>query len=58
MNDVAIFFYGLVVTAIVATACWLIVWGIIQERRDREQLDAGPDANLPEAAGHEPSAQQ
>lgn len=44
MNATAIFFYGLVVFAIVATACWLIVWGIIEERRDREHLDAGPDA--------------
>ena len=48
MNDVAIFLYGLVVTGIVATACWLIVWGILQERRDREQLDAGPDAAPPD----------
>ncbi len=41
MNELAIFIYGLVVFAIVSTACWLIIWGIVQERHDREHLDAG-----------------
>jgi hypothetical protein len=45
MSEVAIFLYGLVVFSIVSAACMLIVWGIVQERRDREQLDAGPDAH-------------
>lgn len=39
MTGGAIFAYGIVVSAIVAAACWLIVWGIIQERRDREALE-------------------
>jgi hypothetical protein len=55
MNEVTIFIYGLVVCAIVATACWLIVWGIVEERRDREQLDAGPDAELPPSGSREPT---
>lgn len=49
MGDLAIFIYGLAVTSIVALACWLIVYGIIEERRSREQLDAGPDASDPYA---------
>jgi len=53
MSEVAIFIYGLVVFAIVSTACWLIVWGIVEERRDREQLDAGPDAELPTSGSRE-----
>jgi hypothetical protein len=44
MSELAIFIYGLVVFSIVSTACWLIVYGIINERRDRQTLDAGPDA--------------
>ena len=43
MSEVAIFLYGLVVFAIVSAACWLIIWGIFEERRDRETLDAGPN---------------
>jgi hypothetical protein len=45
MSEAAIFTYGLVVFGIVSAACWMIIWGIVQERRDREGgLDAGPDA--------------
>jgi hypothetical protein len=45
MSEAAIFTYGFVVFGIVSAACWMIIWGIVQERRDREQgLDAGPDA--------------
>jgi hypothetical protein len=44
MSELAIFIYGFVVFSIVSTACWLIVYGIINERRDRQTLDAGPDA--------------
>ncbi|MGB3098234.1 MAG: hypothetical protein WBB30_02965 [Solirubrobacterales bacterium] len=57
MNEAAIFIYGLVVFGIVSSACWLIVWGIVQERRDREHLDAGPDVESPGvAAADEPEA--
>lgn len=45
MSEIAIFIYGLAVFSIVSAACLLIVWGIVQERRDRERLDAGPDAH-------------
>lgn len=44
MSEIAIFLYGLAVFSIVAVACWIIVWGIFQERRDRETTDAGPGA--------------
>ncbi len=47
MGDLAIFIYGLAVTSIVALACGLIVYGMITERRAREELDAGPDARDP-----------
>jgi hypothetical protein len=47
MSEAAIFIYGLAVFAIVAAACGLIVFGIVEERRSREQLDAGPDARDP-----------
>lgn len=53
MSEAAIFAYGFVVFGIVSAACWLIIWGIVQERRDREHgLDAGPDAR---PAGGEPT---
>ncbi|HKJ36390.1 MAG TPA: hypothetical protein VKA36_07480 [Solirubrobacterales bacterium] len=48
MSEIAIFFYGLVVFSIVSAACWIIAWGIVQERRDRRQLDAGPGARAGE----------
>lgn len=47
MSEAAIFIYGLAVFTIVAAACGLIVFGIVEERRSREQLDAGPDARDP-----------
>lgn len=47
MSELAIFIYGLVVFSIVAAACTLVVYGIITERRSREQLDAGPEARDP-----------
>lgn len=50
MNSVAIFLYGLAVTAIVGAACYLVVRGIIEDRRDREQIDAGPGAHPPSGA--------
>ena len=46
----AIFIFGVLVFAIVATACGLIAYGIVAERRDRRQLEAEQAA---EAAGEE-----
>lgn len=40
MSSPAIFLYGLAVTAIVAAACYLVVRGIIEDRRDRADIDA------------------
>ncbi len=62
MSEAAIFAYGFVVFGIVSAACWLIIWGIVQERRDRETLDAGPNARpvggertVTERAGENPT---
>ena len=38
MESVGIFIFGLFITAIVAAACGLIVYGIVSERREREEL--------------------
>ena len=38
MESVGIFIFGLFITAIVAAACGLIVYGIITERSEREEL--------------------
>ena len=38
MESVGIFIFGLFITAIVAAACGLIVYGIVTERREREEL--------------------
>jgi hypothetical protein len=38
MESVGIFIFGLFITAIVAAACGLIIYGIITERREREEL--------------------
>lgn len=38
MNAVGIFIFGLFVTGIVTAACVLIVYGIVAERREREDL--------------------
>ncbi len=35
-----IFIFGVFVTAIVASACWLIAAGIRDEQRDRKQLES------------------
>lgn len=45
MSSLGIFIYGLAVTAIVAAACYLVVRGIIEDRRDRADIDAGPEAH-------------
>lgn len=56
MEDVGIFLFGLAVTFIVALACALIVIGIRDERRDRQELerrtgrDLGLDADAPHSA--------
>ena len=42
-----IFIFGLFITAIVATACALIVYGIITERREREDLAESRDPGSP-----------
>ena len=47
MSSLGIFLYGLAVTAIVAAACYLVVRGIIEDRRDRADIDAGPEAHIP-----------
>lgn len=41
MSAAAIFVYGTVVFAIVVTALSLLVWGIVNERRDRERFEQG-----------------
>jgi hypothetical protein len=46
MENVGIFIFGLVITAIVMTACGLIVYGIITERREREKLEAQLQADV------------
>ena len=38
MESVGIFIFGLFITGIVTAACGLIVYGIITERREREEL--------------------
>lgn len=46
MEYVGIFLFGVVVTAIVITACFVIVFGIITEKQDREKLEAQQAADL------------
>lgn len=50
MENIGIFIFGLAITAIVMTACGLIVYGIITERREREKLEAQlqADGDTPE----------
>jgi len=45
MNSVGIFIFGLFITGIVTAACFLIVYGIITERREREELAEGRESN-------------
>ncbi len=40
MEYVGIFLFGIVVTAIVFLACFLIIFGIITEKQEREKLEA------------------
>lgn len=56
MSEAAIFIYGLAVFTIVSAACGLIVFGILEERRSREHLDAGPDARDPDREGEAPAS--
>jgi len=48
MESVGIFIFGLFITAIVAAACGLIVYGIITERREREELGESRTPDAPE----------
>jgi hypothetical protein len=41
MSAAAIFAYGTVVFAIVSAALGILVWGIVNERRDRERFEQG-----------------
>jgi hypothetical protein len=45
MEYVGIFIFGLAITAIVAAACFIIVYGIVTERREREKLEAQLEAD-------------
>ena len=40
MEYVGIFLFGIVVSAIVVAACFLIVFGIVTEKQEREELEA------------------
>lgn len=51
--SLGIFIFGMVVFAIVAGACWLIAFGILEERRDLEALEA-QQADALEAAERHP----
>lgn len=51
MEYVGIFLFGIVVTAIVIAACFLIIFGIITEKQEREKLEAQQEADL--ASGKE-----
>ncbi|MEX1219224.1 MAG: hypothetical protein WEB05_02425 [Solirubrobacterales bacterium] len=48
MTAVGIFIFGLFITAIVSTACALIVWGIVSERRERDELEEGRASVTPD----------
>ncbi|MCD6014499.1 MAG: hypothetical protein K0R88_583 [Solirubrobacterales bacterium] len=43
MSAPGIFIYGMVVTALVATALGLLAWGIVNERRDRRRPEQGAE---------------
>lgn len=48
MSLVGIFIFGLFVTGIVSAACGLIVYGIITERRERDELGEGRKVTAPD----------
>jgi hypothetical protein len=48
MSLVGIFIFGLFITGIVSAACGLIVFGIISERRERDELGEGRMSEAPE----------
>ena len=48
MNAVGIFIFGLFITGIVSAACGLIVFGIISERRERDELGESRVSEAPE----------
>jgi hypothetical protein len=41
MSGLGIFLYGIVVSALVATALALLAWGVVVERRDRRRPEQG-----------------
>jgi hypothetical protein len=49
--NLAIFIYGSVVFAVVAAALGLLVWGIVNERRDRVRFEQGRTVFGEPAAG-------
>jgi hypothetical protein len=51
--SLGIFIFGMAVFAIVGAACWLIAYGILEERRDRESLEARQAEALEVAEGHQ-----
>jgi hypothetical protein len=53
MSLVGIFIYGVVVFASVAAALGLIVWGIVNERRDRVRYPQGREVFGDRAAARE-----
>lgn len=52
MSDAGIFIYGIVVTSLVAVALGLLAWGIVNERRDRQNLEQGRKVFGSRAAAH------
>jgi hypothetical protein len=55
---VAIFIYGTVVFSIVCAALGLIVWGIVNERRDRVSYEHGREVFGDRAAAAETSVER
>ncbi len=48
MSLVGIFIFGLFITGIVSAACGLIVFGIISERRERDELGESRVSGAPD----------
>ncbi len=51
MEYAGVFVFGVAITAIVFAACGLIVYGIVTERQDREQLEAEQAQQAGEISG-------
>jgi hypothetical protein len=52
MSAAGIFIYGIVVTLLVATALGLLAWGIVNERRDRHNIEQGREVFGTRAAAY------